>query len=655
MLEELLIMELKKRSSDKAAQKIIACMADAGQQNAWDRLEAQLPQCGFGRLGVCCRICSMGPCRIDPFEDGPQTGICGADADTIAARNLLRMIAAGAAAHSDHGRDIAHTFKMAVESDTCDYMIKDESKLREVAARYGIYTKNRQIKEIAGELVDVVMNEFGKQEGTLLSATAYAPPVRQKLWKQLGVTPRSIDREIVEIMHVTHMGVGSDYKTLLKQGIRCSLSDGWGGSLIATELSDILFGSPQPIRFIANLGVLDEKQVNIIVHGHEPTLSDIIVAVSQEDELVKLAKEKGAAGINIAGMCCTANEILMRHGIPVAGNFLQQELAIMTGAVEVMLVDVQCIMPALSSLCGCFHTKLITTSPKCRMAGAEHIEFHEDKAVQVARQIIKTAIENFTNRKGEVKIPKVTERGIAGFTTENTFYNLGGRFRGSYRPLNDAIISGRLRGAAGVVGCNNPKQPHDECHLAMIKELIKNDVLIVSTGCSAIAAGKAGLMRPDAAAKYCGKGLQEICETVGIPPVLHVGSCVDNSRILTILANIVAEGGLGEDISDLPVAGAAPEWMSEKAVSIGMYFVASGVFTIIAEPLPVLGAPNLTHYLTDEIENELGGKWVFERDPIKAAQRMIEHIESKREALGINVKRERKLYDMADRRALTVE
>jgi carbon-monoxide dehydrogenase catalytic subunit len=647
-------MEPKKRSSDKASQQMLELMADAGLENAWDRFEQQQPQCGFGRLGICCRNCSMGPCRIDPFEDGPQAGVCGADADTIAARNLLRMIAAGAAAHSDHGRDIAHTFKSAVESDTCDYMIKDERKLKDVAARYGIDTKNRQIKEIAGELANVVMNEFGRQEGTLATAAAYAPPARQKLWKQLGVTPRSIDREVVEVMHTTHMGVGSNYKNLVKQGIRCSLSDGWGGSLIATELSDILFGSPQPIRFGVNLGVLDEKKVNIIVHGHEPTLSDIIVAVSQEDELLKFAKEKGAAGINIAGICCTANEILMRHGIPVAGNFLQQELAIMTGAVDVMLVDVQCIMPAISSLCGCFHTKLITTSPKCKIAGAEHIEFHEDKAVQIARQIIKTAVENFTNRKSKIKIPKVTERGIAGFTTENIFYNLGGRFRRSYRPLNDAVISGRLRGAAGVIGCNNPKQTHDYCHLAMIKELIKNDILVVSTGCGAIAAGKAGLMRPDAAAKYCGKGLQEICETIGIPPVLHVGSCVDNSRILTILANVVAEGGLGEDISDLPVAGAAPEWMSEKAVSIGMYFVASGVFTVIAEPLPILGAPNLTRYLTEEIEKELGGKWAFERDPIKAARMMIEHIEAKRDALGINVKKERKLYDMEERRALAV-
>jgi carbon-monoxide dehydrogenase catalytic subunit len=371
--------------------------------------------------------------------------------------------------------------------------------------------------------------------------------------------------------------------------------------------------------------------------------------------MVKMAKGKGAKGINLAGMCCTANETLMRHGIPVAGNFLQQELAMMTGVVEVMLVDVQCIMPALASLSNCFHTKLITTSPKCKIAGAEHIEFHEDRAAEIAREIIKISIENFANRNGQAKIPKAKERGIAGFTTENIFYHLGGRFRASYRPLNDNIINGRVRGAAGVVGCNNPKQVHDYGHLTMIKELIKNDVLVVSTGCSAIAAGKAGLMRPEAAAKYCGKGLHEVCETVGIPPVLHVGSCVDNSRILTILANVVAEGGLGDDISDLPVAGAAPEWMSEKAVSIGMYFVSSGVYTVIAEPLPVLGAPNLTRYLTEEMEQDIGGKWAFERDPIKAAHMMIEHIESKRDALGINKETERKLYDMADRRALSVE
>jgi len=376
--------------------------------------------------------------------------------------------------------------------------------------------------------------------------------------------------------------------------------------------------------------------VNVVVHGHEPTLSDVVVAASQDPELLELAKKKGAKGINLAGICCTSNEILMRHGIPVAGNFLQQELALITGAVEVMMVDVQCLMPALADTAGCFHTKLVTTSPKCKFPQVTHIQFEEEKAYQIAKEILKLAVENFPNRnKNKVQIPREEENLVAGFTAESVFNFLGGKFRATYRPLNDAIIAGRLRGAAGVVGCNNPNICHDYGHIEMTKELIKNDVLVVATGCSAIASAKAGLLQPEAAMRFAGKGLQEICETVGIPPVLHVGSCVDNSRILITLTNVVNEGGLGEDISDLPVAGAAPEWMSEKAISIGFYFVASGVFTIFGTPQPVLGSQNVTRFMCEELEEIVGGKYAFEVDPVKAAHLMIDHINKKREALKL--------------------
>jgi len=326
----------------------------------------------------------------------------------------------------------------------------------------------------------------------------------------------------------------------------------------------------------------------------------------------------------------------MRHGIPSAGNFLQQELAILTGSVELMMVDVQCIMPALASVANCFHTKLVTTSPKCKFPGVEHVEFKEEKAQEIAKDIIRKGVENYKNRvKERVDIPKEIKGLVAGFTTENTFHILGGRYRATFRPLNDAIISGRLRGAAGVVGCNNPNIRHDWAHVSMVKELIKHNVLVVQTGCSAIACAKEGLLTPESAFKYAGAGLQEICEAVGIPPVLHVGSCVDNSRILLILSEAIKEGGLGEDLSDLPVAGAAPEWMSEKAISIGFYFVASGVYTVFGTPHPVLGSENVTNYITNELENVVGGKFAFEADPIRAAQMMIEHIDKKREALKL--------------------
>lgn len=621
--------------ADNASKKMIKIANEENISTVWDRYEAMQPQCGFGLMGICCRNCSMGPCRIDPYGDGPKVGVCGANADTIAARNLIRMIAGGAAAHSDHGRDIANTLLMAGTNPDSGYRINDVDKLKATAKIYGVKTENKDIKQIALEVARCALSEFGRQEGELVMAKQ-APGARQKAWHSSGIFPRAIDREIVEVMHRTHIGVDTDYKNLIKQGLRTALGDGWGGSMIATELSDILFGTPHVLRSQANLGVLKKDYVNLLVHGHEPTLSDIIASVSQKEDLVKKAKEKGAKGINIAGICCTANEMLMRRGIPVAGNFLQQELAVLTGAVDLMLTDVQCIMPGLSSLTDCFHTRLITTSPKARMPGVEHIEFHEDKAVEIAVKIIETAIDNYPNRNSKrIIIPEDKEQLVAGFSAESVFRFLGGKYRATYRPLNDAIISGRLRGAAGVIGCSNPNIEYEEGHIKMVLELIKNDTLVVTTGCNAITCAKHGLLKPEAAFKYAGEGLQEICRAVGLPPVLHAGSCVDNSRILVTLTNILNEGGLGADISDMPVAGAAPEWMSEKAVSIGFYFVASGVYTVICHPLPIMGSKNLYNYLTDEIEQEVGGKWAFQIDPVKAAHMMLDHIDRKRQSLKL--------------------
>jgi len=609
-------------------------IAGNGLSVAWDRFDQMQPQCGFGQLGICCRNCTMGPCRIDPFGDGPSEGICGATADIIAARNLIRMIAGGAAAHSDHGRDIAHTLLMAAEDENCDYEPKDRMKLRAMAVELGVTTDGKDSRQLAKEVAEIAFSQFGQQHGEVVFAHR-APEDQQRRWRQAGVMPRGVDREIVEIMHRTHIGVDNDPVNLILQGVRAALADGWGGSMIATDLSDVLFRTPRWVRSRANLGILDAKCVNVIVHGHEPTLSEMIVAAAQDPELIELAKSKGASGINLGGMCCTANEILMRHGIPLAGNFLQQELAIATGVVDAMIVDVQCIMPALGQLSECFHTKLISTSPKAKFPFAEHIEFDESRAREIARQIVRAAVENFPNRRTEACVPDQTSPLIGGFTAENAFSMLGGRYRGTYRPLNDGIIAGRLRGVAGVVGCNNPKHRHDFGHTEMTKELIANDVLVATTGCTAVADAKAGLMCPEAAMEYAGKGLQEICRAVGIPPVLHVGSCVDNSRILIVLSNIVAEGGLGESIADLPAAGAAPEWMSEKAVSIGFYVVASGVFTVLGEPFPIQGAPELTQFVCGGIEKYFGGKFAFEPDPIEAAHMMIDHIDRKRAALKL--------------------
>jgi len=624
----------KERSVDPATVAMLEKVAAEGLSVAWDRHEAMEPQCGFGQLGICCRICQMGPCRIDPFGDGPSEGICGATADIIAARNLVRMIASGASAHSDHGRDIAHTLLMASSDPHGDYQIKDATKLRALAKELGVATDGRELRQIAHDVAEIGFAQFSQQHGEIVFVKR-APKDQQKRWKEAGVTPRGVVREVVEIMHRTTLGVDNDPVNIILQGVRAALADGWGGSMIATELSDVLFRTPHWVRSRANLGVLDPGAVNIIVHGHEPTLSEMIVAAAQDPQLVALAKSKGAKGINLSGICCTANEILMRHGIPLAGNFLQQELAVATGVVDAMVVDVQCVFPALGKLTQKYHTKFISTSPKAKFPYATHIEFDESKAMEIAKRIVREAVENFPLRKTDPCVPPDSNPLVAGFTAENIFTMLGGRYRPSYRPLNDAIISGRFRGAAAVVGCNNPKFQHDYGHLEMVKELLINDVAVVVTGCAAVACAKAGLLRPEAAEQYAGKGVREVCRAVGIPPVLHLGSCVDISRILVILSNVVAEGGLGESIADLPAAGAAPEWMSEKAVAIGFYVVASGVYTVLGQPLPVQGSSMLTEFLCGGIEKMFGGKFAFEADPVKAAHLMIDHIDAKRAALHL--------------------
>lgn len=621
--------DILEKSIDPTVHRLLDRARELDLETAWDRYRKMLPECGFGELGVCCRNCNMGPCRISPFDDqGPKKGICGATADIIVARNLIRMIAGGAAAHSDHGRDLAHTLLLTAEGKGGGYEIKDETKLGALAAEYGIATEGRSKEEIALDLARAAYAEFGRQEG-FLQFTRRAPEKRVALWQKAGIDPRGVDREIVEIMHRTHIGVDNDPVNLILQGLKASIADGWGGSTIATEISDVLFGTPSPVRSEVNLGVLKEDQVNIIVHGHEPVLSEMILAASGDPDLLARAEAAGARGINIAGMCCTGNELIMRHGVPIAGNFLQQELAVITGAVDAMIVDVQCIMPALGDLCECFHTRFISTSPKAKFPGAVHMEFHEEKALEIAKEIVGAAVENYGNRNPDkVMIPSEKTECVVGFSTEAIVGALGG----TLDPLLDAIKSGAVKGIAGVVGCNNPKIKHDHGHVALVRELIKNDVLVTTTGCNAIACAKVGLMLPEAASE-AGEGLKGVCQALGVPPVLHMGSCVDISRILTACAAIA--NALGVDISDLPVAGAAPEWMSEKAVSIGAYVVSSGIFTVLGTVPPVLGSPVVTDVLTHAANDVVGAAFAVETDPVKGAGLMIAHIEKKRAALGI--------------------
>ncbi|MEN8098074.1 MAG: anaerobic carbon-monoxide dehydrogenase catalytic subunit [Chloroflexota bacterium] len=615
-------------SIDPAAIEMIQIAEQENISTVFSRAAAIAP-CPIGADGACCKICVMGPCRLV----GKTTrGICGATLATVAARNYARMCAGGASAHSDHGRDLALTLVGVGEGVTDGYEIKDVAKLYEVAGFLGISTDDKTTQDLALEVGEVALAQFGQQRGEIIY-TKRATRKRQELWRKLGITPRGVDREVVETMHRTHEGADLDPENILKQSMRVALGDGWGGSMLATDISDILFGTPAPVQSMANLGVLKDDEVNIVIHGHEPTLSEMIVVAAQDPEMIEYAKTKGAAGINLSGICCTSNEVLMRHGIPPAGNFLHQELAIITGAVESMIVDVQCIMAALGELVEDYHTELISTLDKAKIPGAVHIPFYEHSALTTAKEIVRRAVDNYPNR-GKTQIPDITQGVVAGFSHEYLNYMQGGELRGSFRPLNDAIMSGRIRGAAGVVGCNNAQVTQDEGIINVIRELIRNDVLVVVTGCAGHASGKFGYLSPEMM-NEAGAGLKEVCEAIGIPPVIHLGSCVDNSRILTVLTQMATEGGLGDDIDDLPAVGVCPEWMCEKALVIGTYFVASGAYVLFGVGSPVVASEEVTQLISSGWEEQVGGKIEFYPDWNDIVEKSLQHIDRKRDDLKL--------------------
>ena len=618
---------------EAATERLLETGAKVGA-DAWQfRVKNQTPHCKFGEEGVCCRICSMGPCRIT--KKAPR-GICGCDVHGIVGRNYLKFTAGGSATHSDHGREICHTLYES-SADGC-YQVKDPEKLIRIAKEWGVETEGKDIYDLAHEVAEMGLWEYGKPFGTQRFLKR-APQSQQELWEKNELAPRAIDREVSCSLHMAHMGCSSLPEALIKQSIRAGLSDGWGGSMMGTEFSDVLFGTPKPIDTEANLGVMVEENVNIVVHGHDPSLSEMVCEYADSPEMIAYAKEMGAKGITVSGVCCTSNEVAMRRGIPMAGNFLQQENVVLTGACEAIVVDVQCIFPALGPLSKCFHTKFITTSPIAQMPDSEFIRFDAKTAGEKAKLIVKTAIENFKNRKPElVHIPQLKQKATVGYSVEAIIKCLDGVANsqvdemGTVKPLLQCVTSGVLRGAVAMVGCNNPKIRPDLAHIELMKKLIANDIVIIASGCSAQAAAKAGLM--DKRAKdICGDGLKRVCELADIPPVLHMGSCVDISRMM-ILASELAKCA-GTHVSQLPVVGCAPEWMSEKAVSIGNYVIGTGIDTFLGVDPYVSGSSEIAEILTNGTREWVEAAFTVEKDIDKIGDDMIARIEEKRAALGI--------------------
>ncbi len=632
--------ETIQKSLDPAVRQMIA-RAEAQQvTTVWDRYDAMKPQCSFGDTGLCCRHCLQGPCRIDPFGEGPGQGICGAGADVMVARGLVRAIAAGTAAHSGHAKHLAHTMKKMAQGKAEAYSIKAPDKLRAVAARLGISTEGRPENEIALDVADAALADFHEKDTPVLWATTLVNAERAKVFTDLGLVPRGIDHEVSEVMHRTLYGVDADAVNLLLGGLRCGLAD-FAGCAMGTELADILFGVPAPQVTSANLGTLKADAVNIALHGHNPVVSEVLVVAAESKQAA--AKAAGASGINLVGICCTGNEVMMRHGIPACTHSVSQEMAIMTGALDAMVVDYQCIMPAVVSTAECAGTQVITTMDIAKITGAEHVQFSEEQAGPRASEIIDRAIEQFKRRQNKpVEIPSVQTPVVAGFSLETMVAALSKLdAEQPLKPVVDNIKAGNIRGVCLFAGCNNVKVPQDRNFVHMARKLLQNNVLVVATGCGAGALMRHGLMDPANVDEVCGDGLKAVLTAIGqandlggpLPPVLHMGSCVDNSRAVALTVAVAQY--LGVDTCQLPVVASAAEAVSEKAVSIGAYAVAAGLPTHVGVMLPVLGSQLVAGVLTEKVKELTGGYFIVELDPEKAADQLLAAIDERRKGLGL--------------------
>ncbi len=624
---------LNKELLDKAAGENIELVTD--------RYEKQQPQCLWGLNGTCCKNCFQGPCRIIPGKS--EKGICGAGADLIVARNFLRSVAAGTTGHTDHAKEIALALLEIAEGRTKDYGIADIAKLKMIAGKLGIKT-NKPAKAIAKEVALEALEDFRRQQGLFLKPEGkylnwlklHATKERTALWKKLNILPVNADAETSHALNQTTMGCDADPADILIDTLRVALADGYSGLAMATDLQDVVFGAPHITKSACNLGVLDESKVNIIVHGHVPLLSIKVVEFARK--LENIAKKAGAKGINVVGMCCSGHEALERQGIPLAGHMLQQELAIVTGAADAIAVDMQCIFPALQDVAQCYHTKLITTMDFVKIPGAKHIPFTVHDANKAAKKIVMEAIGAYKKRdSARVFIPKEKNELIAGFGIESLAGALAKINRKDpLKPLIDALKRGDIYGIAAIAGCRNLKVK-ENFHEELTKILLKNNVLVIGTGCWAHAAAQAGLMN-EGSAEYAGAKLRKVLKTIGnanglstLPACLHFGSCVDNSRIASLLEMLSERTKI--PIYKLPVAGSAPEYATEKALAIGTFFLTLGV-TLHVNPVPeVTGSKLVSRILTQDLEKITGAKVLLAETPEKAADALLQTIKQKRRTL----------------------
>ena len=621
--------DVLEQTPDPAVREMILRAEQIGFDTAFDRFDAQQPQCSFGLAGVCCKICNMGPCRITPKS---PRGVCGADADLIVARNLLRAAAAGASQHGMHAREVILSLKWAAEGKL-DIPIMGKQKIIDTAKSFGIKTEHRQLKNIASDLADALLEDLSRTvPAEYKTIKACAPAERQKVWKDLDILPISAYHEVFEAYHKSGCATDGDWKSIMQQFLRCGLAFTFSGVVSTSIATDSLFGVGDRVTSKVNIGALKKGYVNIAVHGHLPTLVSQIVAVGHDEKFIELAKSKGAKGIQFYGICCSGLAAMYRYGgvIPLS-NAVSAELVLGTGALDLWVADVQDVFPSIMEVAKCFKTTVVTTSESARLPGAERFEYdHQHSNIgetrALAEKIVLRAIESFEQRRGiPVYIPPYEVDAEIGFSVEYVHKRFG-----SMQPLADAVKSGKILGIVNMVGCSNLKTMYEKSTLDVADVLLKNNVLILTNGCASFPLMKMGYCNVSALNKV-GEEMREFLSP-DLPPVWHVGECIDNTRSSGIFAGVA--GALGHNLYEMPYAFTSPEWGNEKGLDAALGFRLMGITSYHCVEAQIYGSKNVIEFMKEGTKEILNSAMVVDTDPVALGNKIVADLKAKRKALG---------------------
>lgn len=615
------------QTPDPAVREMLLRMQELGIETTFDRFDRQQPQCTFGLAGICCRNCYMGPCRI---TKKCTKGVCGADADVIVARNMLRAVASGAAAHGARGRESMLALKKAAEG-SIDLPIEGEAKVRAVCQTYGIDAEGKTLEQLASEVADILLEDLSRTvPAPHRTLQAFAPAERKKVWEDLGILPVSVYHEVFESLHRTSTGTDGDWKNIMKQFLRTGVAFAWTSCLGSSIAMDCLYGLPQRRRTMMNVGALKKGWVNIAVHGHSPLLVSEIVRTGQSEEYQAKAKAAGAQGIQFYGICCSGLSAMYRYGgvIPLS-NAVGAEMILGTGALDLWVADVQDVFPSIMEVAKCFKTTVVTTSDSARLPEAEHYALdHEhsnlDEIHDIAVKIVERAIESYSDRRDvPVSIPQYEVEAETGFSAEFAASHFG------MDRIAEALADGRIRGIVNLVGCSNPRIVYEKAIVEVAEILLKHGILIMTNGCASFPLMKLG---------YCStKALEQTAEGLrdflgDVPPVWHMGECLDNARASALFSQVAAKSG--HAIKDMPFAFISPEWSNEKGICAALAFRLLGMDSYHSVYAPTQGSAKVTEFMEHGTKPLLGSEMIVDVDHIALADRIVADLEKKRQALG---------------------